>query len=50
MNEDLTYRLGIMLEASKIMVDATKRTSLRRTTAYHCRQAQSLRRQIREIA
>jgi hypothetical protein len=48
MNNDQAYALSIALEASLIMVASLKQTNFKRTAAYHCRQAQAIRRQIRE--
>lgn len=48
MQADQTYALAIALEATLIMVAATKQTNFRRTAAYHCCQAQAIRRLIRE--
>jgi hypothetical protein len=44
------YATAIALEATLIMVAATKPTNLRNTAAYYCREAQSLRRQLRGAA
>lgn len=46
MSLDAQYAAQIALEATLIMVAATKATNLRNTAAYYCREAQSLRRQI----
>jgi hypothetical protein len=43
---DTSYAAQIALEATLIMVAATKSTNLRNTAAYYCREAQTLRRQI----
>jgi hypothetical protein len=46
MSLDQQYALGISLASTTIMIAALKQTNMKRTAAYHCREAQSLRRQI----
>lgn len=47
---DYAYRLGIALAATEIMVAASKPTNLKRFALGQCRKAQSIRRELREIA
>ena len=50
MQLDAHYAAQIALEATLIMVAATKATNLRKTAAFYCREAQALRRQLRGAA
>lgn len=52
-NPDITYRLGIMLEATKLQLAESRRTAgtfsnLHSATDYFCREAQAIRRQMQE--